>query len=113
MARKYLQKHQQRNHLSTEQLKFWQQSGFIKISDFFSEEQKRELIAWGEDMESRPETPGKWMKYFEVPLADPAGRQLCRVENFLQYHQGFDNLLRGAKILAMLSMLMGEPAVLF
>ena len=42
---------------------------------------------------TREETAGKWMKYFEKPNNDPQGRQLCRVENFLQYHEGFDNLL--------------------
>ena len=70
-------------------------------------------MEWAEDLAARPETPGKWMKYFEAPLHDPEGRQLCRVENFLEYHAGFDRLLRGERILGILSELMGEPAVLF
>ena len=53
------------------------------------------------------------MKYFEAPLGEPGGRQLCRVENFLQFHAGFDALLRGERLIGILSELMGEPAVLF
>jgi ectoine hydroxylase-related dioxygenase (phytanoyl-CoA dioxygenase family) len=101
------------SYLTDSQLKFWQDNGYVVVKDYFTQSQKAELIAWVEDMESRPETAGKWMKYFETPSTDPAGRQLCRVENFLQFHDGFDGLLRGDKIIGILSELMGEPAVLF
>jgi 2-aminoethylphosphonate dioxygenase len=100
-------------YLSDSQLKFWKENGFVIIKNYFTEVQKAELVAWVEDLENRPETAGKWMKYFEVPASNPSGRQLCRVENFLQFHEGFDGLLQGEKILGVLSELMGEQAVLF
>ena len=51
------------------------------------------------------------MKYFE---RSPEGeRQLCRVENFIQYHDGLNRLIAGPRTLAMISVLFGEPAVLF
>jgi ectoine hydroxylase-related dioxygenase (phytanoyl-CoA dioxygenase family) len=101
------------NYLTATQQDFWKKNGYIIIKDYFNEEQKAELVNWVEDLETRPETAGKWMKYFETPATDPNGRQLCRVENFLQFHEGFDELLRGEKLIGVLSELMGEPAMLF
>jgi ectoine hydroxylase-related dioxygenase (phytanoyl-CoA dioxygenase family) len=101
------------NYLTSTQQGFWKKNGYIIIKDYFNEEQKAELVNWVEDLETRPETAGKWMKYFETPATDPNGRQLCRVENFLQFHEGFDELLRGEKLIGVLSELMGEPAMLF
>jgi hypothetical protein len=101
------------NYLSAEQLEFWKQNGYLKVTGFFSEEGKQELIAWTEDLQHRPETPGKWMKYYEAPVDNPEGKQLCRVEDFLTYHEGLEQLLKGEKIIGMLSELMNEPAVLF
>ena len=99
--------------LNETQLTSWKVDGYVKVTGYFSEEEKRELVEWVEDLEGRPETPGKWMKYFEAPRNNPGGRQLCRIENFLQYHKGFSNLLQGEKMMGILSELMGEPAVLF
>ncbi len=51
------------------------------------------------------------MKYFE---RSPDGeRLLCRVENFIQYHEGLNRLITGPRTLAMVAALFGEPAVLF
>lgn len=101
------------NFLTPEQLQFWDENGYLVLTDYFTPKQVTEVQEWVADLEARPETPGKWMKYFEAPADDPEGRQLCRVENFLQYHEGFANLLDGEKIIGILSELMGEPAVLF
>ena len=38
---------------------------------------------------------------------------LCRTENFANHHPGFDNLLRGPRILHLLEQLAGEPMLLF
>ncbi len=62
------------------------------------------------DLEQRPETPGKWMKYFETGAGE---RQLCRVEDFVPYHDGFASLLTAGPLMEMLAQLMGEPAALF
>lgn len=101
-------------YLSEDQMKSWKEDGFLHIKGYFTEQQKAELSEWVKDLENREETPGKWMKYFET--TDKEGdlsRQLCRVENFLDYHSGFDEFLQGEKILGMLSELMGEEAILF
>ena len=67
------------------------------------------LRSWTEDLEQRPETPGRWMKYFEPGDA----RLLCRVENFLPYHAELRSLLSRRDLFACLAELLGEPPVLF
>jgi ectoine hydroxylase-related dioxygenase (phytanoyl-CoA dioxygenase family) len=66
------------------------------------------LRGWVEELAAWPEKPGAWMKYFEGEA-----RQLCRVENFLPYHEGLAALLGREDLMAALGQLFGEPAVLF
>lgn len=40
-------------------------------------------------------------------------RVLCRTENYVDSHEGFNNLLRGEKLLRLLEDLSGEPMLLF
>ncbi len=51
------------------------------------------------------------MKYFES--GTEGDRQLCRVENFVPYHEGLAGLFSAPETMAVLQSLMGEPAVLF
>ncbi|MCF6767286.1 phytanoyl-CoA dioxygenase family protein [Thiotrichales bacterium 19S11-10] len=97
--------------LNQEQLKFWEANGFIKITDFLTESQKKNLKQWSQEVESLPEIPGKWMKYFETN--NQGERVLCRVENFIDYHLNFKLLANSKKAIDLLSQLMGEKAVLF
>ena len=97
--------------LSKLELSFWKKNSYLKLKDFFSLEEKKNLLKWSSEIENWEETPGKWMKYFESTNKSP--RQLCRIENFLQYHDGFNELARGEKTLELLSSLMKEKAVLF
>lgn len=97
--------------LSTDQLGFWRTHGYLKIDSDLDAPACAALSSWVDDLARRPETPGKWMKYFE--RGSHGARQLCRVENFIQYHDGFDRLITGPRTLAMVSALFGEPAALF
>lgn len=95
--------------LTPEQRHFWQANGWLLISGYLADPEP--LIAWVDDLSMRPETPGKWMKYFEP---GPHGaRQLCRVENFLDYHPDFAALVNGPAMLGLIGELLEEPAVLF
>jgi hypothetical protein len=98
-------------HLSNTQKSFWEQHGFIMLTDFLSNECKNHLKSWCDELTSWPETPGKWMKYFETNAKGE--RQLCRVENFIDYHQDFHTLANGKPTLNLIGELMGEPAVIF
>jgi 2-aminoethylphosphonate dioxygenase len=96
--------------ISAAQASFWRANGYLHIDGALDATARAELAAWVDDLAERPETAGKWMKYFE-PIE--GRRRLCRVENFIQYHEGLERLIAGPRTLAMLSALFGEPAVLF
>jgi phosphonate degradation associated HDIG domain protein len=105
--------------INAQQTAFWRQHGYLKITGALGTAQLTALSAWVDDLAQRPETPGLWMKYFEPGQPSQHGnaaadaRLLCRVENFLQYHDGFAQLINGRRTLAMLTQLFDEPAVLF
>jgi 2-aminoethylphosphonate dioxygenase len=98
--------------LTEEQIASFRRDGFVLVRGALSQLEARELEGWVSDLEARPEAPGRWMKYFERSTAG-AERQLCRVENFLDYHQGLGDLLRRPDLLSALESLFGEPTVLF
>ncbi len=97
--------------LSDEQKLFWQQHGCIVLKDFFDHSVRENIVKWCDELTAWPETPGKWMKYFEKNIEGK--RQLCRVENFIDYHHEMNEIARGERIIRLISDLMGEPAVIF
>lgn len=99
--------------LTNEQMMFWEANGFVLLKRMLSDGELKNMIQWTDDLTGLPETPGKWMKYFETSTLEKGRRILCRMENFLQYHAGFEKFLLGQRQLAILSQLMGESAVLF
>lgn len=97
--------------LETRQIESWRKHGYLKLAGYLDAAARSDLRAWVDDFQQRSETAGKWMKYFEP---GPTGaRQLCRVENFLPFHDGLAQLINGPRTLAVVSALFGEPAVLF
>jgi hypothetical protein len=92
-----------------EELDYWRRQRYVVLRGALSEREQVELRHAAEALAGWPETPGQWMKYFEPG----EGRLLCRVENFLPYHDGLRTLLERPDLLACLEALMGEPAVLF
>ncbi|MBI3544738.1 MAG: phytanoyl-CoA dioxygenase family protein [Deltaproteobacteria bacterium] len=97
--------------LTPEQLKFWDENGFVHLKGHYAESRRAELKSWVELLEGLPETPGKWMKYFEKDAA--GNRLLCRVEDFIPHHAGLAELIRGKETLDLVGELMGERALLF
>jgi len=97
--------------LSDAQLHEWRQNQVLVLPGILKGDALDRLQSWTVDLAQRPERAGRWMKYFERTPADD--RLLCRIENFIPFHAGFDALLRGPEILARVSQLMGEQSVLF
>ena len=115
MAIKHLQ-HQQETPsidfvLSSEDIERFQRQHYLHIPNPFAGSDLQTLRAWTEDLMRRPETRGKWMKYFEE--TEDKKRVLCRVENFLPYHQGLKDLIVGRGLMSILAQLMDEEACLF
>lgn len=97
--------------LTDDQLARWTADGWLRIEKYLDPAECASLSSWVDDLARRPETAGKWMKYFE--RSNEGARQLCRVENFIQYHDGFERLIAGERTLALVSALFAEPAALF
>lgn len=97
--------------LNEAQQLFWRTYGYIVLNDFLLGSVKKHLAIWCKEITDWPEAPGKWMKYYEIN-ADGT-KQLCRMENFNDYHAGFKELSDGERTLNLISNLMGEPAVIF
>ncbi len=95
--------------LTPEDLELWNRHRYLRIANPFSKQQLEALKNWTQELSEWPESPGKWLKYFEAG----ARRQLCRVENFLPYHSGFRSLIESPVIFRALKLLMGSEAVLF
>jgi hypothetical protein len=96
--------------LSDDSLAAWRRDHKLVIRNPFTRDELAHLRAWTEEITAWPETPGKWMKYFETAKG---ARQLCRVENFVPFHTGLAELLGGAAVRDTLTALMGEPPHLF
>src|SRR5262249_23769393 len=79
--------------LTESDLAAWSRDHMLVVPNPFSSDALARLRAWTEEVSGWPEAPGKWMKYFESSAR--AERQLCRVENFIPFHEGFAGLLGG------------------
>ncbi len=97
---------------SDDELAAYRRDGFIVVRGLFDAAAMRGIAQWTDEVQGWPETPGKWMKYFDESLKHPGERVLNRVENFCPYHAGFDALVGGA-LKGRIAELLGEPAVLF
>jgi hypothetical protein len=100
--------------LSPEQLAAWKRDGFlaIKAEDFWSHDDIENLKKWTAEVETWPETPGKWMMYYSKSLKDDNTRLLHRLENFFDFHEGFNHAFNGTRFLDVVSQLFGEKAIL-
>ena len=97
--------------LRDEHRRCWAQSRYVHLRGALSADERRALARWTEELVAWPESPGRWMKYYE---AEEGGRrQLCRIENFLPYHAGARDFLERADLAACLEELLGEPVRVF
>jgi hypothetical protein len=96
-----------------EQRAGWVDQGWLWCRDALSGAERRRITEWAEEIEAWPDSPDRWLKYYEVRASDKC-RVLHRVENFLPYHSDF--MTFASQFTAqdsILSPLFGEPAVLF
>jgi 2-aminoethylphosphonate dioxygenase len=89
----------------------WKENHFLVYRGALDSAGVHRLRTWVDELSQWPETPGKWMKYFES--GNEHDRQLCRVENFVPYHDALNELVRGRETMSILDQLMDESAVLF
>jgi hypothetical protein len=97
--------------LSQCQLDFWQENGYLKVTNLLSYENvtPTEIDKWVDEIAAWPKTEGKWLLHWEMT---EKGRTLSRAENFTDYHAGLRSVCDTA-LLPLVSQLFGEQAVLF
>ena len=98
-------------YLNREQIQLDENEGSLVIPNILPENVKNNLQKWSTEIEELPETPGKWMKYFEIDRKT-GKRLLCRIENFLPYFPQLRELSYGL-ITDISSDLFGEQAVIY
>lgn len=69
------------------------------------------LHAWSEEVRNLPKEKGKWMPYDEITASGE--RQIMRTENFVDFHEDFDQLLRGENLTGILAQLTRDDMLLF
>jgi hypothetical protein len=87
--------------------------GFVVVPGLFDEEEIARISDWTDDLERRPDEPGRAMKYFEPSLLRPGERVLQRIENFCPFHDEFAELCDGEKLRGSVARLLDAAAVLF
>lgn len=98
--------------LSNEQIEQFHRDGFLLVRGMYSTDEVQAISDWTEEVAGFPEVPGKYMMYFEKSQAD-GSRILCRIENFVPYHEGFSKLITARRMQLAVSELFGQEAVLF
>ncbi|GAD98880.1 hypothetical protein ANI_1_1162024 [Paecilomyces variotii No. 5] len=98
--------------LTEEHIRFFDQHGYLIVRSFFSPEDATKLQQWAQEVHDLPRDGDvAWMPYEEV---NAQGKSvLCRTENFANSHAGFNDILRGKRILDILQRLGGEEMLLF
>lgn len=94
------------------QHEFFTKNGYLILRDVLSPAETTALQQWAQEIHDLPRTPDSpWMPYEEITASGE--RVLCRTENRADYHEGFNALLRGDKLLGILRQLAGEEMLLF
>lgn len=99
--------------LTESRVREFETNGYLVMPGLYDASEMRAITAWTDAVSAYPETPGKWMKYFEDSRLQSGQRILCRMEDFEPYHAAFSELFVRGKMQQVVSELFGEPAVLF
>ena len=101
-------------YLTEQQIKKYQNDGFLLLKQFFSKDELESInksIEKFSKMKPSDWKLGKEMVYYETDTENE--RILCRIEKCIDYHQEFQKLAYSDKILNVLEDLMGGPCILF
>ncbi len=100
-------------YLAEDDVAAFERDGYVVRRGLFTAEEMAHIAAWTDEVQGRPEVPGKYMMYFEQSLLEPGRRVIQRIENFSPYHAGFARLFDSPQMRGAAGQLFGETAVLF
>ena len=98
--------------LSDEQVAQFHRDGYLLVRGMYSADEVAEIARWTEEVATSPEVAGRDWKYFEKSQSD-GSRILCRIENFVPFHEGFAGLIQRRRMYQAVCELFGEQAALF
>jgi 2-aminoethylphosphonate dioxygenase len=100
--------------LSCQQIKHYKECGFLVVPNLLQFEgiSTNDISGWVTEISSWEKAEKKWLLHWEKMDGAPGGKQLCRVENFVDYHEQMGSLCRGA-LKNLCSQAFGEEAALF
>jgi ectoine hydroxylase-related dioxygenase (phytanoyl-CoA dioxygenase family) len=98
--------------LNEAQMADFRHDGYVLVRGLYSPAETADIARWTQEVAGSPEVPGADWKYFERSAADDT-RILCRIENFVPFHEPFARLITQRRMQQAVSELFGEPAVLF
>ena len=99
--------------LTDQQISQFKHEGYLLVKTLYNSEEMRNITAWTEEVSNYPETPGKYMMYFEQSQLEDKQRILCRMEDIEPFHNGFSRMFKSDRMQGYVSQLFGEQAVLF
>lgn len=102
------------NHrvLTEEQVAQFDRDGYLLVRGMYSPDEVAQISDWTDQVAGSPEVAGRDWKYFEKSREDDS-RILCRIENFVPFHEGFSALILRRRMYQAVCELFGEQAVLF
>lgn len=98
--------------LLQQNLASWTKNGYLKLDQYYDQNQMVQIKNWTNELASLPEIQRKWMLYYENNETSNE-KTLCRIENFIDYHDGFMNLLSDKELLSLIATLLEEEPVIF
>lgn len=98
--------------LSKEQVDQFDRDGYLLVRGMYTTDEVEAISRWTDEVSGSPEEVGKDWKYFEGSKID-GSRILCRIENFVPFHEGFKQLITRRRMFQAVCELFGEEAVLF
>lgn len=98
--------------LTDQQIESWNKNGYIIIRQFYSSKEIELMKAWTSELSGYPQIKGKWMLYYESSIKDNS-KILCRIENFLDYHPSFRDLLGNKRLIEIVTLLLQDTPCLF
>lgn len=102
--------------LRTHALAKWDDSGLVWFRGAITKSQVSKLDSWATEISAWPDTPGKWLKYYEalpVPGSLNKEKALSRVENFLPFHDALRDFVEQGSVKLLIEDLVGGPMLLF
>jgi predicted HD phosphohydrolase len=99
--------------LSAAQIQFFHENSYLKIQNLlpYYSMSADDVSTWIDDISTWEPSTDKWIIQYEASK-ESLGKQLCRAENFVDFHENM-NLLSRKVVQDVVSGLFHEPAVLF